>query len=276
MNKSHFTVTILVDNTTYTKGTLAEHGFSALIEVLDKKILFDTGSTDILLKNSQILGKNLHSISCVALSHGHYDHTGGLSPLLARIKKEVQVFAHPDIFSNHCSTAHGEKITYAGIPVSREELERLGARFEFNDKPVEILPSVFLTGVIPRENDFEDVDSALCTDNLKPDPLLDDQSLFLTTDKGVIVITGCAHSGLVNTLEYIRQVSGKEILAVLGGTHLIRAEKVRIEKTVQYLKKLHLKAFIPCHCTGIRTLRYLHEAQPTPGYVGISISEQQL
>lgn len=248
-----YRITILCENSVGPiSGTIAEHGFSALVEWQEGALLWDTGQGFTLLHNAQRMNKNLHNLQYVAISHGHYDHSGGLLPLLRTCGKKT-VFAHPEIFTPRyrCKDT-GDSISL-GIPYPREYLEGQGAIFNLSDQFREILPGIHLSGQVKRSNDFELGDSGLYLDTAKTvsDPFNDDQSLILETDKGLLVLLGCCHAGLINTLEHIKDKTGEQnFYAILGGTHLGFCTATQLEQTVALLKKYNITRLAVSHCTG--------------------------
>jgi len=238
------------------RGLLGEWGLSILVERDDKKILLDTGSSISAARNGALLGVNWDRIDAIVLSHGHYDHTGGLREVLTRIKKQVQVIAHPDVFdAKFVQISKDESPAYIGIPFQKTELETLGASFHLISEPVWLSENVVTSGEIPMITDFEAIDPGLYvreSGEMIPDPLRDDQALFIKTSQGLVVILGCAHRGTINTLHHARNVTGvKTIYSVIGGTHLIRASEVQMELTVAALKELGVQILAVSHCTGM-------------------------
>ena len=257
-------ITTLSENTAGTRGLLAEWGLSFLIETGTDTILFDTGKTISTAHNIDSLGVNLSKVSKIVLSHGHYDHTGGLRQVLRRIGKEIEVIAHPDIWAPKYRHRKGKKDRYIGIPFQRQELESLGATFVLNSKSVKVAANCITTGEVPMVTDYETIDSGLFvkTDSgWQPDQLLDDLSLVLNTELGLVVVLGCAHRGAINTLYHAQNLTGvKTIHAVLGGSHLIDAPKKRVQRTIADLKKLDVQKLGPCHCTSLPVIATLaHE-----------------
>jgi 7,8-dihydropterin-6-yl-methyl-4-(beta-D-ribofuranosyl)aminobenzene 5'-phosphate synthase len=217
-------------------------------------ILMDTGLSSTAIHNAQLLGIDLPTVDKIVLSHGHADHTGGLREVL-RIKKEVEVIAHPDIWASKYTRRDKQtRERYIGIPFSREELESLGARFKLTKEPVHISEHTVTTGEIPMVSEYEYVENNLFIKKdglLCQDPLSDDLALVIDTEFGLVVILGCAHRGIVNTLRHAQKLTGKKsIYAAIGGTHLIRASEERIEKTVNDLKDMGIKKLGVSHCTG--------------------------
>jgi 7,8-dihydropterin-6-yl-methyl-4-(beta-D-ribofuranosyl)aminobenzene 5'-phosphate synthase len=248
-------VTTLCENTA-TSGFLAEAGLSILVQVDGMNILVDTGLSSTVTHNAQLLGINLSTIDKIILSHGHYDHTGGLREVL-RLKKEVEIIAHPDIWASKYTRRDEQKRErYIGIPFSREELESLGARFKLTREPVQISEHMLTTGEIQMVSEYEKVEDNLFIKEdglLRQDPLADDLALVIETEFGLVVILGCAHRGIVNILRHAQKLTGKKsVYAAIGGTHLIRASEDRIEKTVNDLKYIGIKKLGVSHCTGFR------------------------
>ena len=243
-------ITTLVEDTTLDGGLLAEHGLSFWIECGDKRILFDTGQSDILVRNAETLGINLSETNAIVLSHGHYDHTGGLSEILA-IAPKATIYLHPAaIEPKFCRKASG--ITSIGIPyLAKKDLQN--RHVVWTATPAQICPDISVTGQISRINNFEYVGGGFFLDeNSKtPDDLLDDQALFIESARGLVVILGCAHSGVINTLEYISNLTSQDkIYAVIGGMHLLNAPEERIERTIAAFRKYDVQRIGFAHCTG--------------------------
>lgn len=259
-----YRVTILCENSVGpVSGTLGEHGFSALIEWEGGSLLFDTGQGLTLLHNAQRMNKNLHRVERVALSHGHYDHSGGLLPLLRNCGPK-QVFAHPAVFSPRYRVGDRGESLAIGMPYPRDYLEGQGACFDLSDRFREIAPGIFLTGRIPRHDDGT-ADSGLACDpeGTVPDPFTDDQSLLLRTNDGIVVMLGCCHAGLPATLHRAIELTGGErILAVAGGTHLGFCNDRHLETTIAKLATFGVQRWYPAHCTGLKALFRLQQRFP--------------
>ena len=247
-------ITTLSENTA-NYGYLAEWGLSILVEVNETRILMDTGLSFSAVYNAQLMGIDLSTIDCIVLSHGHADHTGGLREVL-KIKGEVEVIAHPDIWAAKHVQRNKEGVQYNGIPFLREELESHGARFNLVREPIHITENVMTTGEIPMFSGYEEIENNLFVKEagtLHPDPLADDLALIIDTDFGLVVILGCAHRGVVNTLRYAQNLTGKELVyAAIGGTHLFRASEERLEKTIADIREIGIQRLGVSHCTGFR------------------------
>jgi len=254
-------ITTLVENTAQGKGLLAEHGFSLWIEYNNRKILFDTGQGYVLNGNAKKLGINLSDADAIVLSHGHYDHTGGL--FKSDNLENATIFTHKNSLSSKYSKHPDGSVHKIGMkPLGRGKFN-----FEFNDKPVELYNGFYLTGAIPRNNDFENTGGQFFCDKecQKVDMLLDDQAAFIETPAGLCVILGCAHSGVINTLEYISKLTRlHSIHTLLGGMHLDTASEERMDKTIKGLKRFDIQNLYPVHCTGFKaTARILQEFPET-------------
>jgi 7,8-dihydropterin-6-yl-methyl-4-(beta-D-ribofuranosyl)aminobenzene 5'-phosphate synthase len=248
-------ITTLSENTA-NYGYLAEWGLSILVEVDNLKILMDTGLSFSVVHNAQLMGIDLSTVDRIVLSHGHADHTGGLREVL-KIKGKVEVIAHPDVWASKYTRRAGQKEEqYIGMPFSREELESRGARFNLTREPVYISENIMTTGEIPMVSGYEEVENNLFIkkgDALYQDQLADDLALLIDTDFGLVVILGCAHRGIVNTLRHAQSLTGKELVyAAIGGTHLFRASGERIERTMADLKEMGIQKLGVSHCTGFR------------------------
>jgi 7,8-dihydropterin-6-yl-methyl-4-(beta-D-ribofuranosyl)aminobenzene 5'-phosphate synthase len=246
----------LSENTTTIRGSLAEHGLSILIEMDDINVLLDTGSGISATHNADILDIDLTKIDKIVLSHGHHDHTGGLRHLLRRMKKEIEIIAHPHIWASKYSRHRGQKNRYGGIPFQRQELESLGANFTLTTESVKLTDSIMTTGEIAMVTDFEEIEPNRFfvkeETGWQPDKLLDDQALLVNIGQRLIVILGCAHRGIINTLCHAKRLTSvAQIQMVIGGCHLINASQERIGLTVSALRELGIQKLGVSHCTGM-------------------------
>ena len=248
-------ITTLSENTAAMGDFLAEWGLSILVETEEATVLLDAGKTFSATYNADTLGIDLSSIDRIILSHGHFDHTGGLREVLRRVRKEVEIIAHPDIWQAKYARREGEPDRYIGIPFQQHELESLGARFYLTAQPVNITVNMMTTGEIPMVTAFEEIDAALYIkegSGWQPDKLMDDQALIVKTEQGLVVILGCAHRGMVNTLYHAQQLTGSDkIYAVIGGAHLINASEERLWQTIAALKEMGVQRLGLCHCTDL-------------------------
>lgn len=268
------TITILVDNLAR-EGLAAEHGFAVLIGAGGRKILFDTGQTGAVLGgNADALGEDLSGVEAMVLSHGHYDHTGGMPLALARAPGAA-VWCHPGVFAPRWSLRDGAAREIGMPPAAQDALTALPVgQLRRVTAPVQAAPGVWITGPVPRGNPFEDTGWPFFLDpeGTKPDLLPDDLSLWMETPEGVVVLTGCCHAGLMNTLMLVRnRTGGRPLRALIGGFHLVNAGERRMARTLETLRTLNPVTIVPCHCTGEAAVQVLQEAlgdKVTPGAAG--------
>jgi 7,8-dihydropterin-6-yl-methyl-4-(beta-D-ribofuranosyl)aminobenzene 5'-phosphate synthase len=247
------TLTTLVENSVQVRGLRAEHGLAFHLQCSGHSLLFDTGQSDLLIANADALGVALARLDAIVLSHGHYDHTGGLSNVRACAPK-ARLFLHPEAVKPKFSANAASPAQPAGMTEpALQAVRHAGASVTWTRGWTEVLPGVFATGEIPRETSFEDTGGRFFRDAsaTQPDPLTDDQALVCDTPEGLMVVLGCAHAGVVNTLRHIRrQTNGQRIHTLIGGLHLLTAEATRMHATVQALRELAVAQLIPAHCTG--------------------------
>lgn len=262
-----FRITVLCDNSVGPiSGTLGEHGFAALVEHEGGAVLFDTGQGNTLLHNAQRMNRDLRKVGKVVLSHGHYDHTGGLWPLLQSCGGK-EVYAHPGVFARRYAVRDREKSQSIGIPYGEEFLRGQGAAFNLSEVFREIEPDIFLTGEVPRTTPYEQGDTGLFCDDAgcSPDHLPDDQSLILRTARGLVLLLGCCHAGIINTIELAREKTGiTELYAVIGGSHLGFCSQAQLAETIKALRVSGVQKICGSHCTGFAASARL--AKEFPGH----------
>ena len=248
-------IVTLSENTAGLGNFLGEWGLSILVETEDLSLLLDTGQSVSVSHNADLLGVELSRVSQIILSHGHFDHAGGLPHVLRKMRKKTAVIAHPDVWADKYSGREGQQRRYIGIPHQRQVLESLGADFKLSEKPVRISDSVMTTGEIPMVTEFERIEPYLLVKEgrgFQPDELLDDQALIITTESGLVVVLGCAHRGIINTLYHAQQLTGvKKVHTVLGGCHLMDASEERIRLTIAALRDMGVEKLGVSHCTGL-------------------------
>ncbi|UCF97693.1 MAG: MBL fold metallo-hydrolase [Spirochaetaceae bacterium] len=260
-------ITVLVEDTVHEPRMRAEHGLSLYIDAGGYRILFDTGASALFLGNAKNLGLHLNDLDALVLSHNHYDHTGGLEFLVDLYSRVPPIYAHPKTFSQSYRKSKGgkgstaERVTGRPIgfpyPLGLTGLQTRGIELTMNREPMEIHRDIWLGGEVLRNCPFEDVGKSFFIDAelSQVDDVVDDQALILKTDAGLIVITGCCHSGIVNTMEAVASLfPGSPVRAVVGGFHLFEADAGRIKRSVEYLKGLHPQLIVAGHCSGFDAL----------------------
>jgi 7,8-dihydropterin-6-yl-methyl-4-(beta-D-ribofuranosyl)aminobenzene 5'-phosphate synthase len=284
----------MISNQTISRSPIAEHGFSALLEISyvhenatkSNKFLFDTGvSKDGIVYNSDVLGINLRDIETIVLSHGHFDHISGLISILRRLKKSVEIIVHSEAFLRRWLVyPNGNKARMDFL--NEEEINQAGGIIRKVDK-ISFLPRnenmisnkrtdhpnnrVMISGEIPRVTKFEKGFSLQYKEkdnenDLIPDPLVcDDQALIMNVkNKGLVILTGCGHAGIINTINFAKKVTGIErIYCVIGGFHLSGHDyEDSIPLTLAELTKVNPHYIIPCHCTGWKATNKIIDMMP--------------
>ena len=235
-------IRILTENLASDMVWLAEWGFSAWIEYQGTNVLFDTGYSDVYVRNAAHAGIDLDSVDVIALSHLHRDHTRGL--LFHPFEGRKRLILHPRILQAGTESVTVEKT--ARSAAAREYpliVDRLEQDFDLEPAtgPLEIVPGAFFLGEIPRVTPFE----AGC---YKDDPMIDDTALAFRTNKGAVVISGCSHAGICNICEHAKSVTGQDLHAVIGGFHLLHAENPPVAETLEYFAREAPAHLMPMHC----------------------------
>lgn len=281
VTKHSLKITLVVDNKAE-DGLLCEHGFAAWIEAGEKRILFDTGQGAALFPNCERLGVDPAQADALVLSHGHYDHSGNIPEFLARNSRaslffgpgfgQIRFSCHPDQAPRDISIGDSVRHVLNALPDARR-IEITAPRY--------LYPGTGVTGPIPRLSAFEDTGGPFFLDAEKQqaDALGDELSLWFETDSGLLILTGCCHSGLLNTIAHIRRISGCErIHGIIGGLHLVNASAFRLEQTCRFLADCTPDFIAPCHCTGeaatARLLAEFGEKTLRPGHAGQVFSAQ--
>ncbi len=225
--------------------------------------LLDAGpSADLLNHNAAAMQVNLHRVQVILLSHGHYDHTGGILGALTQIQEPIPVVAHPRTFDP--KFACRPHLRSVGSPVSPAAIHAAGGVLVPASNPVSLGPGILSSGEVPRSTAFEHVDGfwTVEADHFVPDLLRDDQAVIVNLhDRGLVVIAGCAHAGLINTLHHAQRITGiHRVHAVLGGFHLHNASAERVAATIDALRTIDPNLIGPCHCTGSQAAEGLRAA----------------
>jgi 7,8-dihydropterin-6-yl-methyl-4-(beta-D-ribofuranosyl)aminobenzene 5'-phosphate synthase len=261
-------ITVLIEdsNSSAKPHLKAKHGLAYLIKAKiddsEVTVMMDTGPTpEALLHNVDAMNINLQNVDVIALSHGHYDHTGGLIAALKQMKKRVPVIGHPTVFGPKLKIM--PHLKFIGAPFNASEVESAGGIPLLAADPVKIADGITTTGEVPRRTAFEKVRGFWTVQNGRfiEDKMLDDQSLIIDVEnKGLVVVAGCAHSGIINITKHAQEITGNnKVYAVLGGFHLVNADAKRVQATVDELEKVDPEFVGPCHCTGKKAVKKIAE-----------------
>ena len=266
-------ITILVENYAY-KTQFAEWGFSAHINYNGQRFLLDVGqSGSCVLKNAAKLHVDLTSLNGIILSHGHYDHTDGLK-LVLQTQKSTAIYAHPNLFATRYSDSR-DSLYYTGIKYTRHELEStLSATFHLHPGLTQIADRIYMTGEVPFTNSMETIPARFKVEvnsQIIPDTFPDDNSIIIDDPKGLIIIFGCAHRGIVNIMNFAKKEFNKKIYAIMGGTHLYNASPEHFAFVVDFIKHEDIKLIAPGHCSGIDQIfafKDIFKERVTPAFCG--------
>lgn len=245
--------TVLTDDKAKKRGFLAEHGLSLFIEYKDCNILFDTGQSDVYIRNAKVSQLDLNKTDYIVLSHGHYDHCGGIS-YLPELKKNPKIYVQETALKNKCAiNPDGKSYREIGTPWSADNycLALINGNMKISD-------DIALLGSIPSTVEFEGIPKGFFIKNgneMSADMMADEQVLVFDTNKGLVVFLGCSHPGVINCLHYtLKQFPGKKIDTVAAGMHLDNINPLRLQLTMQHLINLGIRKVYPLHCTGISAI----------------------
>ncbi|MGO5358210.1 MBL fold metallo-hydrolase [Anaerofustis sp. LCP19S3_F7] len=249
-------ITVLNENMVYRKNIIAEHGLSVLIEHDNKKILMDVGQSDVFLKNAQALNIDLNDLDAVIISHGHYDHGGGIK-YLKNLSNIPSIYITKNaLIPKYSINKKTNKYYFNGI--NESDLNLFNDKLYFTDEKEEIFNNFYLISNIPYVNSFENKPSKFYlkkNDKMIMDTMRDEQVFVISTKNGLCVFMGCAHMGVVNAIEYIKKLfKGEKIYSLFAGMHLINADSLRVNKTIEYIKNNNIQYIMPCHCSGYRVV----------------------
>jgi len=247
-------ITTLVENSLgENKQLQAEHGLSFYVEAGEGSFLFDTGSSAMFLKNAELLGIHPETIKSVFISHGHYDHSGGYKAFLNLARKGSELFVRPGFFDKKYGK-HMLGSKFLGNAFTKDELVQAGVVVhEIEGDVNEVFPGVYSVTGFERECPFEKINPRFVVErngSREVDDFSEEQILVIKASKGLVVVLGCSHPGVINILEKVKTVFDEKIHAVIGGTHLVEADTRRIEYTTDYLLKEKIPHIMFCHCSG--------------------------
>ena len=263
-------ITTLIENMPDDAGKLAyEHGFSVFLEIDGKRILFDTGQSGAFVENAEMLGINLSEVDAVVLSHGHYDHSGGVPVLLPLLKENTPVYVGKEFFLPKYKALEDGTWKYNGNPFAPELLtEKVQLHF-VEENVTRLYENVFLFKNFARRTSYEEINPKFYIKTeagYEPDLFVDEIALGIVTQAGLVLVAGCSHVGIVNMLEHVKEHLGLPVVAVLGGTHLVEAGSERLLKTVEALKTHGVRTVAVSHCTGEEGMKLL-EKEFAQGFV---------
>lgn len=250
------TITVLADNDVVEaipKGLHGEWGFAAAVD----DVLWDTGQSGVVTDNAARLGIDF-DFDTMVLSHGHFDHTGGLREVLARLD-EPDLYCHPDVWKPRYLEVEGDLVEM-GMPFTRERIEDEANIIEHTD-PVEVADGIHALGEIPREHEEATVGVVEGENGYVADDIPDDQALAVETDDGVALVLGCGHAGLQNTIDHAESVVGDDVKYVIGGTHLVAFDDETTHRVADQLEG-QLELFAGTHCTGKDAQRIFSDRFP--------------
>ncbi len=271
-------LTVVVDNQA-AAGLIAEHGYALWVEADGRTILFDTGESKGLAPNSSALGLDLDRITDLVLSHGHYDHTGGVDLVLQRVR-QPRVFIHQAALQPRYVKRNATAMAPVRMPErSMQALARLPEdAICWLTRPLQVSERVGISGPIPRLTGYEDPGARYYFDQAgtRADGIDDDMAMWIATPDGLVICVGCAHAGIVNTIRAISAITGeRRIHTVIGGLHLLYVEQKRLEQTADALNQMQIGQLVACHCSGDDAVAYLRQHLSCPvvsGHAGFTLS----
>ena len=260
-------ITTLIENQPGQDGRLAfEHGLSLFIEFAGKRLLFDTGQTGAFADNAEKLSIDLSQLDAVILSHGHYDHSGGMARLLPLLSPGTPIYAGKEFFAAKYKKLPGDRFQYNGNPFPREIFASYPVRLHLLEAGVSALsPDILLFKNFDWSFPFEKPNPRFYTGDASgfhPDLFPDETALGLLTGRGLVFLSGCAHPGIVNMLRRAVSETGLPVYAVIGGTHLVDASDERIRASIDAFRELQIRQIAVSHCTGLKGEALLRDAFP--------------
>lgn len=260
-------ITTLIEDTKEENSTLInEHGLSILIEIEGKNILFDTGKSGDFIGNARKLNIDLTKIDYIVLSHAHYDHTGGIRSLLDNLNINAEIYVSEHFFKNsdkyHILSSNGDS-KYNGIDFDENYI--INKNLKINYIKNNCFPLTSKVNIVTNFNrycDFETINENLkvkINNETITDDFKDEVALTINTEKGLLVIVGCSHIGIINIITTIKNRNENKIYGIIGGTHLVEADDYRISKTLEYFKNIKVQLIGVSHCTGKKAIKHFKE-----------------
>jgi 7,8-dihydropterin-6-yl-methyl-4-(beta-D-ribofuranosyl)aminobenzene 5'-phosphate synthase len=253
MALSHLKITVLAENTVARKELIAEHGLALYIDADYTRGLFDTGQSGALVQNAHDLGLELQSLSWVVLSHGHYDHTGGLESVIGVINRST-VYVNPNVFNEKYVKKSNQEWRVVGMPITRQSIKQDNVQLKCETTPTWITNDILITGTIPSKHKgkLSKTKFFVNENGIKvPDQFQDEQALILQCRQGIVLCVGCSHVGISSIMRYATELTGKtEICGVIGGLHLRSASKKSIRNTIATFREFNVARIGLAHCTG--------------------------
>lgn len=251
-------VSILTENRARERRLVAEHGLSLWIEKDDTTVLFDTGQSTVFTHNAKEMGIDIASADFIVISHGHYDHCGGLIHFPYK-KKSSAIYVHPDaFFKKFVALDNGESYKEVGIPFEMTEHEWIKGRVVYTRHPLVIHEGITVSGEIPRFTEFEEVPKNFYVEkNGKKthDLMLDEQMLIIEDNGEIAIFLGCSHPGVINSLNYVKKLfPDKKIKLLIAGMHLENVSHTRLQMTMKHIKDMDIQKVVPLHCTGFEAM----------------------
>lgn len=255
MIKMNFKITTLMENNPGVDSRLNnEHGLSFYIETDEIKILFDTGKSGDFIKNAELLKVDLNKLDYVLLSHGHYDHSGGFRKLVDKVENSYKLIVGEKFFNKKYKVIEGKKYKYIGNSFDEEFVNEKNIEIKYIKEDIfHITEDIMIFSNFKKSNDFEMINEKFQIkqdENYVLDDFGDEIVLVVKSEKGLVVILGCSHVGVVNILETIVERTGMPIYSIIGGTHLVEADELRLNSTIKFLKEKDIQVLALCHCTG--------------------------
>ncbi len=247
-------ITLIENKLSESKDLDIEHGLSIYMEVDDKKILFDTGQSGNFIENAKKMDVDLKKLDYVAISHGHFDHSGGLERLIKEINPDIKLYLGNGFFNKKYSLREDGDYSYLGNSFDERLLKEHNVKFKYVTEDItKLTENIMIFTNFKREDEFENTNPFMYLkqgDDYIKDEFLDEISLGIKTSKGLVLVVGCSHVGVLNIINTVEERTGLKIYALIGGTHLVKEDDERINTVIGYLKEKEIEIIGACHCTG--------------------------